>query len=62
MEQWNRSTGTFFFGDARLSTQGNNTDTMGLMNSARAMRACDDLLIKKDPDWSKKSRTQRRIA
>ena len=51
-----------FFGNARLSNRGNNTDALGLINIARSLSACDDLLINKHPEWSTKSRSQRRIA
>ena len=42
------------FGNIRMANNCNNMDTMGLVNTAQAMAACDNLVVNKHPEWSKK--------
>ena len=51
-----------YFGNSRLQYNGNKMDYLEFINCSKAIAACDDILINKHPEWSKKSRVQRRIA
>ena len=50
-----------WFGNVRISFKGGNYSALDMVNSARATAAIDTLLSVDHPDWTQKSRTQRRL-
>ena len=51
-----------YFGNVRLRFKNCNFNVLEMINAARAINKCDEILMIDHPDWSKKNRTQRRLA
>ena len=50
------------FGNIRLHFKGSNYNNLEMINCARSMATCDQMLMVNHPDWVKKSRVQSRLA
>ena len=50
------------FGNVHLVYRGGYFNVLEMINFSRSMAACDKLLVVDHPEWTKKSRVQRRLA
>ena len=50
-----------FFGVVRAKNKNSNMDSMVFIHCASALSQCDNLIVNKYPEWSKKNRLSKRL-